>query len=486
VSERAAPRAPAPRLPNRLVFRVAPGLELTHIGSHRDVRTGQLAAAEKVDRGGAIDRAVARTCAAARVSGAFSSRRNLSQPRARHLGWDDVEEELGLSRTYRLEIAPGDGDLEALIDELAGLAEIEMVAPQFLCEGGSAVAVRRAAAPVDEPDPRELVGAARALELEPGDSALIVGLVDSGVALEHAELQGRLRPGLNTVSTAELSQGVTLLGGPRADLQDVADDQGHGTECASILCGNGFRIARGLVGAARVVPIRSLCGARVPDRDTPTAIGSLPDIDSGVKTAIDLGARVVNLSFGTPETALDRYDYVPHIDVVRYALARDVVLVVASGNGGDDVRYYPAALPGVIAVGAVAADRRPSGFTSRGAHVALSAPGERIPCASIASGGYARVNGTSFASPIVAGACALMLARAARHSTALSPLAVRGLLADSASPFATGSDAHGCGAGILDVPAALRAVDEHCRAALEDAAGDAPEAHAPVSAGATR
>jgi hypothetical protein len=70
----------------------------------------------------------------------------------------------------------------------------------------------------------------------------------------------------------------------------------------------------------------------------------------------------------------------------------------------------------------------------------------------------------------VAGACALLVARAARWSQPLGPEAVRRILVGSASRFATGADASGCGAGILDVPAALAAVDALCR---EDSEGDA-------------
>ena len=102
------------------------------------------------------------------------------------------------------------------------------------------------------------------------------------------------------------------------------------------------------------------------------------------------------------------------------------MLVAASGNSGASERYYPAALPGVIAVGSVGADRRPSRFTTRGAHVALCAPGENLASAGL--GGYTLGSGTSFAAPLVAAACALMLSRAARHSAALSADTVRALL----------------------------------------------------------
>ncbi len=448
-------------LPGRIVFRLAPGRALEDVAAHRDVRLGRAPAASAIDGGGTLDETVLRRTPALRLSRAFVARRSVDRPGRRHLDWDPVEEEIGMSRTFRLEVDPA-SDTRAIAADLRERAGVEMASPQYLAATPfDAVPARPAAEPpVREDAARRLVGAAEALRVEPGDTALIVALVDSGVALDSEELRGRLRPGLNAVSTAELAEGVDLVTRSRARGQDVGDDQGHGTCCAGILVGNGFRVPRGLAGAARLLPIRVLCAARLPGADRPTAVGSLPDIDSGLKTAIDLGARVLNLSFGTVETALREGDPVPHAEVVRYALAHDCLLVAASGNGGDTRRYFPAALPGVVAVGAVDDALRPSRFTSRGPHVALSAPGERLVCAGLA--GTTRVSGTSFAAPLVAAACALVLSRAARHSAALPPARVRDLLVESAAPFARGADASGCGAGVLDVPAALRAVDDAC------------------------
>ena len=59
--------------------------------------------------------------------------------------------------------------------------------------------------------------------------------------------------------------------------------------------------------------------------------------------------------------------------MVRYALARGVALIAASGNSGREERYYPAAHEGVIAVGAIEDDATPASFSTRGAHVALFA-----------------------------------------------------------------------------------------------------------------
>ena len=68
--------------------------------------------------------------------------------------------------------------------------------------------------------------------------------------------------------------------------------------------------------------------------------------------------------------------------------------------------------------------------------------------------------GTSFAAPFVTAACALVLARAARLSRPLDPNAVRDLVMRHTRPFPRGASALGCGTGILDLPAALRALEE--------------------------
>jgi subtilisin family serine protease len=307
-----------------------------------------------------------------------------------------------------------------------------------------------------------MVRAAQARAIEPGDPATLIGLVDSGVLLDHPELRGRLRAGANAVSLSspQLPEGMVMLaqGHDRLPL----DEEGHGTACAGIIGANGYQIAPGIAGACWMIPMKALSAVRPSPREPPTAVGSLLDIDRAVKAAIDLGARVLNLSFGTPETSLGPDDPVPHVEVVRYALERDCVLVAASGNSGDETRYFPAALPGVIAVGAVDEQRRPAPFSTMGPHVCLCAPGEGIPLAGL-DGGYSEGSGTSFAAPFVTGACALMIARALRRSTPLGWATLRNLLASSASPFATGANRRGSGAGILDLRAALHAVDEACR-----------------------
>lgn len=435
--------------PGRLVVRLAPGLELEPISAHRDVRLGAAPPAIALDRGGKLDRAVRAEGTSMLVTRAFCARRSLALPGRRHESFDDTEHALGLSRTFRVTIDPH-APLDRVVARLRALEHVEMAAPQFLSRPDPTASREADARELESEDAaRRMVGAEEALELEPGDSALIVGLVDSGVDLQHPELQGRLRPGMSS---------VTIVRGLRARAQDVDDEAGHGTFCAGIISANGFRVPRGLAGAARLLPIRALCSAELEGEKGRSVVGSIEDINSGWKTAIDLGARVLNLSFGTSERLLGPDDPIPHMELVRYALAHDCVLIAASGNSADQERYFPAALPGVIAVGSVGPDARPSKYMSRGAHVAICAPGERLISAGL-DGRYAVSSGTSFAAPLAASACALLLARAARNSLPLAPSGVRSLLVSSARAFPAGSDATGCGAGVLDAPAALRRLD---------------------------
>jgi subtilisin family serine protease len=154
--------------------------------------------------------------------------------------------------------------------------------------------------------------------------------------------------------------------------------------------------------------------------------------------------------------ALDGNDEMPHSDVVRYGLARGCVMVAASGNSGRDEAFSPACLDGVIAVGAVDAAGAPCAFSTRGEHVAVSAPGERVVSAGLR--GLARLTGTSFAAPFVAATAALLVSRANRRAVPGSAALVRRVLSQSARPFGA-KPPRGMGSGILDAAAALRLLD---------------------------
>jgi subtilisin family serine protease len=239
--------------------------------------------------------------------------------------------------------------------------------------------------------------------------------------------------------------------------------------CAGIVGALGLGMPPGLAGASQVLPLRALGAAKVPGTEQAVGVGAASDLDMAMKIAVDLSAKVINMSFGTDDEQLEPGSPRPHEEVIKYALDRGCVLVAASGNSGRATTYWPAAYPGVIAVGAVDAAGRPAPFSTHGPHVSLCAPGDHVRSLGLA--GYQDVTGTSFAAPFVAATAALMVARAQRRSTPVDSRTIRRLLMTSAAPF-SGPAAPGCGAGILDAAAALRALDAWIDQTLPGTRGD--------------
>jgi subtilisin family serine protease len=158
--------------------------------------------------------------------------------------------------------------------------------------------------------------------------------------------------------------------------------------------------------------VRVLATLKIGDRLQ--GAGVVDNINPAIKWAVDRGADVINMSLGVRHTG----GGLPHEDVIRYALAHGVVVVAASGNDGTNTKYYPGALPGVIAVGAVDDEDQVTKFTSFGAQITVVAPGVNV-LSSYAHGRYAIASGTSQASPCVAGAVALLISLARDHDVRL-------------------------------------------------------------------
>ena len=423
-----------------------------------DVRGGHARAVTRLD-GGPLDRIVSRFAGAVRIARVHSARASMHVRGQRHVHYDALEQTCGVARTFLVEVAPGTA-IGLLVQELQQLSRVSAASPNYVCVSPCELVATRTAGPIEAHwAPHMMVRAPQALAYEPGDRAVLLGLIDSGIAPNHPELMGRLRAGLDTVNLSAdgVTPGIRLLG-EHMNYDSNPRDQfvGHGMACAGIMCALGNQLAPGLAGESQIIPLRALAAAQMPGRAAPVGLGSISDLDAAVKLAVDLGAKVINMSFGTDDSALSQGSPKPHADVVRYALEHGCILVAASGNNGQWTRYWPAAHPDVIAVGAVADNGQPTAFSTRGEHVALCAPGEKILSTGLA--GYQQVTGTSFAAPFVAGACALLVARGARRAMPVDGACAMKLLTESCQPFA-GSANSGCGAGILDAAAALIALD---------------------------
>lgn len=454
----------SPRVPGRLLVTLRLGEVPEHVPGLRACTQYGTPIAEHID-GGAIDRLLRHHAGAFRVARLHSARTPRSERAvAGARRFDDVEQISGVARVLRIELRDPAG-AAALLQALAELPTVERIGADHLCrapfdapgEGGAADA-RRAWA-------RELIRLPQALAYEPGDPATVIGLADTGVAIQHAELSSRLRAGFDSVDLDPAAVGgLTLVGDYRRRGERPQDEVGHGTGCAGILVARGHDIPPGGAGACGLTPVRVL-GAAVGADERRFGVGALDNIDAGMKRLIDLGVKVINMSFGTPESALGADAPKPHEEIVRYALARGVILVAASGNSGLTEKYYPAAHEGVIAVGAIDSQRRPSSFSTRGEHVAVCAPGRDILTCGLE--GYQTASGTSFASPFVAAICGLLASRSQRRAWPLDSAETREVLIESARPFAS-AGVEGCGHGVVDALAALQALDARIDRAIRE------------------
>jgi hypothetical protein len=161
-------------------------------------------------------------------------------------------------------------------------------------------------------------------------------------------------------------------------------------------------------------------------------------VAAAIKYAADHGARVINLSFGSPKkSALLR-------DAIRYARQNGAVLVAAMGNENEDTDekpQYPADMNGVMGVAAIDAESRKASFSNFGTGVCVDALGVQLastyPSADGTSGDYAIWSGTSFAAPLTAAEAAIILAQEQREN-ARSIIEATAIEIDQLNPAFTG------------------------------------------------
>lgn len=482
--------APAAHVPRRLLLTLRLGEMPEHIPAWRAVTHHGVAPAEHID-GGIIDRLLRHHAGAMRCARVHSARRPRSNAISGARRFDGVEQLSGVARVLRIEVERDDA-LHELVQALQQVPAVDSAmlehfsfAPLDAQAGVQSVGL---AAPAYDPTEawaaREQIRLPQALGYTRGDPTVIVGLVDTGVVSEHQALPtAAMRRGFDTVDLDPATMtSLELVGDNRRRDEDPDDEVGHGTGCAGILRADGLELPPGAAGLCSVLPVRVLGAALSGSRRV--GVGSIANIDAGMKRLVDLGAKIINMSFGTAESQLAMGGALPHLEAVRYALARGVILIAASGNSGLAERYFPAAHDGVIAVGAVNRRGEPARFTTRGEHVALCAPGEGIWTCGL-NGALQRASGTSFAAPFVSAVCALLVARADARAWPLNGNDVRSLLVDSCQPHAR-ADTEGCGRGVLDAWSALRALDTAIDRELDESAATPDEEALDASTGPGR
>lgn len=364
---------------------------------------------------------------------------------ARIDGWSDDERAIGLDRKFRVVSLGARPFAPALLAEIGALAVVERVEPGRLASAGIPMASSRPRQTGDWAT--EMVGLQEAHLLTRG-RGVTVAVLDTGADLGHPEYAARLEPGFDFVDIID-GAGAFLGDALGADADPADPGVGHGSHVVGIVAAEGKRMPRGVAPECRILPVRVL-GALQQDGELIGA-GLVDNINAGIKWAVDNGADVINMSLGIRHEG----GGLPHVDVVRYAARKGVIVVAAAGNDGAATLYYPGALPGVIAVGAIDRDGATAPYSTWGPQVDLVGPGTEI-WSSWIDGGYAFATGTSQATPFVTGAVALCQSLARRHGRRLRPAQITDLLTASADRADRRFKTPQAGSGRLNVPDALR------------------------------
>ncbi|MCK1994847.1 Ig-like domain-containing protein [Peribacillus muralis] len=208
----------------------------------------------------------------------------------------------------------------------------------------------------------------------------LVAVIDTGVDDSLADLQDRVRMDLGKNFIDKKGNAV--------------DDNGHGTHVSGIIAAkanNGYSM-QGINPLAKIMPVKVLDSSGYGDNEK---------IALGIKYAVDKGAKVINLSLGGEYSRTIEY-------ALKDAAAKNVMVIVASGNDGVEALSYPASSKYAISVGATNALDLVSDYSNYGFELDMVAPGTAIPSL-VPNGNVTYMDGTSMAAPHVAAATALLL-----------------------------------------------------------------------------
>lgn len=220
----------------------------------------------------------------------------------------------------------------------------------------------------------------------------IVAVLDTGVDKNHPDLIGKVIDGKNFTSDYNY------------DSSNYSDNQGHGTHCAGVIAGSIDN--NGVIGVApeaKLIVGKVLAG---------NGSGSYDSIIAGIKWATawtDENGKhvdVISMSLGGPQHVAGLQS------AIKAAISADISVICASGNSGDNNHntnefMYPGAYQEVIEVGATDASDNVAIFSNTNAFIDVVAPGVDI-VSTMPNGKWAKMSGTSMATPHVAGVMAII------------------------------------------------------------------------------
>lgn len=220
-----------------------------------------------------------------------------------------------------------------------------------------------------------------------GNSEVCVAVLDGLVDLKHPCFEG-----------ANLTQLPSLVQGQATPQSEMSL---HGTHVASIIFGQPNSTVSGIAPHCRglIVPIFSDYHRRTSQLNLARAI----------EQAVNAGANIINISGGELTDYGEAEDWLNR--AVSLCQNNNVLLVAAAGNDGCECLHVPAALPTVLAAGAMGENGQPLDYSNWGENYqtqGILALGENILGAE-PGGGTTQLSGTSFAAPVVSGVAALLM-----------------------------------------------------------------------------
>ncbi len=224
-----------------------------------------------------------------------------------------------------------------------------------------------------------------AWDISTGASDVVVAVTDNAININHPDLVNKMVPGWDAVDNDN-------------DPSPCGGNNGfHGSHVSGIVGAE----SNNNIGIASIGYNVSIMPVKIGDCNT----GSLTSGYDGIIWAADNDADVINMSWGGGGSS--NYGQ----NVCNYAWNLGSILVAAAGNDGTSQQFYPAAYNNVISVASTTSGDSKSSFSQYGSWVDISAPGSSILSTNEGSS-YQVTQGTSMASPLVAGLVGLMISHA--------------------------------------------------------------------------